>query len=149
MCMHGSRAPRCCRCVHGVNFLLRECDNGLRQHFSTAHVREGWLDNETNREAARRFVMALTEAIAIFYRRPETAIDVVERWYGLSRERAEIFYARGRWIPKKPYPYVEGLERTAEIFDLHEIRNTRLEDYYDESFVRELDESGFIDALYE
>lgn len=93
--------------------------------------------------------MALSEGIALFHQDRELAIGVMERWYGFTRERAEIFYARGQWIPKKPYPCREGLRRTAEVYDSLAMRNARLEDYYDASIVAELDDEGFLDGLYE
>jgi hypothetical protein len=35
-----------------------------------------------------------------------------------------------------------------EIYNTHEMRKHKPEDFYDDSFVRELDQSGFIDSLY-
>lgn len=34
------------------------------------------------------------------------------------------------------------------LFDYHEMRRQKPEDFYDETLMRELDKSGFIDALY-
>jgi len=114
---------------------------------NSARVARGWLDDEANREKARRFVRALAEAIAIFHDERETALDVMEKWYGFDRAYAEDIYSRGAWIPRKPYPCVEGLERTAELYDSNAMRNTRLEDFYDDRFVREMDESGYFETL--
>jgi hypothetical protein len=64
-------------------------------------------------------------------------------------ELLEFFYAEAAKLPSKPYPPYEGLKRVMEVYDSHEMRKYRLEDFYDDSYVRELDESGFIDSLYE
>ncbi len=36
-----------------------------------------------------------------------------------------------------------------ELYDSNEMRQYQAEDFYDDSILRELDESGFIDGLYE
>lgn len=117
---------------------------------NSARVRRGWLNDETNRETARRFVMALVEGIAIMHQQPEIAMQVLEDWYGFEdRELAQAFYSRGAWIPRKPYPCHEGLQRTAELYDSNAMRQLRPEAFFTDNFVRELDQSGFIDALYD
>ena len=40
---------------------------------NSAMVAPGWLDDATNREAARRFLMAAVEALAMFHNEPEVA----------------------------------------------------------------------------
>ena len=109
-----------------------------------------WFEDGTHREAARRFLKATAEAIALFHERPELVMQVLDQWYGIKdREYAENLYARGAWIPRKPYPCYEGFKKTAELYDSNEMRRYRVEDFYDDSLIRELDESGFIDTLYE
>ena len=51
-------------------------------------------------------------------------------------------------MPHNPNPSVEGIKKTMEIYDSLEMRQHKPQDFYDDSFVRELDESGFIDSLY-
>ena len=51
-------------------------------------------------------------------------------------------------MPRKPYPALAGIKKTMEIYDSHEMRRHKPEDFYDDSFVHELDQSGFIDSLY-
>jgi len=36
-----------------------------------------------------------------------------------------------------------------EIYNTHEMRRYKPEDFYNDSFVRELDKGGFIDSLYD
>lgn len=63
-------------------------------------------------------------------------------------QRQEAFYAPMENLPRKPYPAVAGIKKTMEVFDAHEMRQHKAEDFYDDSFMRELDRSGFIDNLY-
>lgn len=112
-------------------------------------VDRAWLQDSTNWEAARRFMRATAEGIAIFHQDRELALDVLDRWYDIEdREFAETVYARGAWIPREPYPCYDGIKRTMELYDSNEMRKHVPEDFYDDRFMREIVESGFIDALY-
>ena len=108
-----------------------------------------WLAVDSNREKARRFVQATVEGLALFHNDKALALDVMSRWYGIDDPRIlETIYSRGVWMPKKPYPCYEGTENTLEMYDSLEMRKYSPDDFYDDSFVRELDESGFIDNFY-
>ena len=107
-----------------------------------------WLEDQTHREAARRFLMATAEAVALYYQRPELALDVMMRWYGMNRQLAEDRYKRADYIPRKPYPCINGVKKAMEFYDSEEMRRYQPEDFYDDSLMRELDESGFLDRLY-
>jgi len=102
-----------------------------------------------NREAARRFVKSTVEAIALFKKDPNVAYDSMKKWWNLTdTEKLRTIYADAAELPRKPYPSVAGLKKTMEIYDSHEMRQHKPEDFYDDSFLRELDQSGFIDGLY-
>ena len=73
----------------------------------------------------------------------------MSKWHGIKdREVAEIIYDGGKEMSRKPYPCVEGIKKTMELFDSNEMRRYNSEDFYDNSLMREIDESGFIDSLY-
>jgi hypothetical protein len=67
---------------------------------------------------------------------------------GTDRGMAEVVYAGGAAMPRKPYPCVEGIKKTMELFDSNEMRKYKPEDFYHDTLLREIDASGFIDALY-
>lgn len=116
---------------------------------NSARVRREWLQDGTNREAARRFLMALAEGIALFHQNRELTLRILDDWYGIQDPAlADKVYARGAWIPREPYPCHEGIRRTMELYDSNEMRRYTPEHFYDDSIVRELVESGFIDKLY-
>lgn len=113
-------------------------------------VRPGWLDDPIHREAARRFLSATAEAIALFHQQPQLALQVLEEWYGVTDpERARILYERGAWIPRKPFPCYDGIKNGMALYDSNEMRSYQPSDFYDDSMMREIDASGFIDALYQ
>lgn len=107
-----------------------------------------WLKN--NPEAARRFIKSAVEAIALLKNNKQAAFRSLGKWYQMhDPELLEHFYSAVERMPRKPYPPVEGLKKVMEIYDSHEMRKYTLTHFYDDSFVRELDESGYIDSLYQ
>jgi len=112
-------------------------------------VAQGWLSTETHREAARRFLKATIEGLALFHQDRELALRVMAKWNGITDvDIAAHAYARGQWMLKKPYPCYEGIDNTFEMYDSNEMRKFKPTDFYDDSLIRELDESGFIDSFY-
>lgn len=115
---------------------------------NTAMIEPGWLEQGNNREAARRFLQAVLEGLAIFHDQPELAIEIAQRWYGfpdpdMARER----YQRADYVRREPFPCYQGIENTMRIHDSHAMRQYQPEDFYDDSLMQELKESGFIDSL--
>jgi len=116
---------------------------------NSVFVNSEWLEDPGNREAARRFLQATIEAIALFHRDRELVLEILAKWHGITdRAYAEKVYEGGQWIPRKPYPCYEGIKKAMERYDSNEMRRYAPEDFYDDSLIRELDESGFIDSLY-
>ena len=116
---------------------------------NSVFVRPEWLEEPRNREAARRLLKALAEAIALFHQDRELVLEILAKWHGITDHAyAETVYEGGQWIPRKPYPCYEGIKKAMERYDSNEMRKNAPEDFYDDSLIRELDESGFIDSLY-
>ena len=116
---------------------------------NSINVEPDWLDDPTHREVTRRFLRAVAEATALYHQQPDLAVEAIERWYSTDDEEfAQTIYARGAWLPRKPYPCYEGYVKTMELYDSNEMRRYKPTDFYDDSLIREIDESGFIDALY-
>ena len=116
---------------------------------NSVRVKSGWLEDPINRESARRFLQAMIEGIALFHQDRALVLDVLDKWHGITDQAyAEIVYEGGKWIPPKPYPCYEGIEKSMERYDWKETHNYSPEDFYDDSLMRELDDSGFIDSLY-
>jgi NitT/TauT family transport system substrate-binding protein len=106
-----------------------------------------WLVN--NRETARRLIKSLVETIALMKKDKNTVFRIMTKDYNIKDpEVLAKFYGPMANLPRKPYPAVEGIKRQMEVFDSHEMRQHKPEDFYDDRFVRELDQSGYIDSLY-
>jgi NitT/TauT family transport system substrate-binding protein len=114
--------------------------NGVWASKSWAHA---------NEDTVMRFLKALVEAIALMKRDKTVAFSSIGQWYSISdRELQNIIYAGAADMPRKPYPAVDGIKRAMELYDSAAMRRFKAEDFYDDTFMRALDRSGFIDALY-
>lgn len=103
---------------------------------------------KTNPEAVRRFVKSTVEAIALVKRDKQAAFRAMAKWYNVTDpKQQEYFYREIANLPRKPYPSVDGIKKVMQVYDSHEMRKYKPEDFYDSSFMRELDESRFIDTL--
>jgi NitT/TauT family transport system substrate-binding protein len=114
---------------------------------SSLNVDRAWLRN--NREATRRFVKSAVEAVALMKTNRKVFDDAMAKWFNIrDKPTQDRMYRDVAGLPKKPYPSVEGIRNTIAVFDYREMKQHRPEDFYDNSFVAELDKSGVIDGLY-
>jgi len=114
--------------------------NGLWASKSWAHA---------HKETVMRYLKALTEAISLMKKDKTYAFRSMAKWYGFTNvEQQQVIYNGAVDMPRAPYPAVDGIKRTMELYDTGAMRRFKPEDFYDDSFMKELDESGFIDALY-
>jgi ABC-type nitrate/sulfonate/bicarbonate transport system substrate-binding protein len=115
---------------------------------SGVNADKSWLAQ--NRQAAARFVKSTIEAVALLKNNKPAALAAMAKWYGITDQvKQEAVYAQAAQLPSKPYPSVEGIRKMMEIYNYREMRQHAPEDFYDASFVAELDRSGYIDRLYE
>ena len=115
---------------------------------SGVNVSRAWLKD--NRDAARRFAKSTVEMIALVQRNKPAAFGAMAKLYGVTDpEKQEHFYREVSNLPRKPYPSVDGIKKVMEIYNTHEMHRYKPEDFYNDSFVRELDKGGFIDSLYD
>lgn len=131
----------------GYHVIVDLADYNLPMAGSSFLVDREWLQN--NRDAARRFVKSAVEAIAMLKTDKDSAFKAMGKWYQMNDpELMELFYDEAAKVPSKPYAPIEGLKKMMEIYDSHEMRKYTVEHFYDDSFVKELDDSGYIDSLY-
>ena len=114
----------------------------------------GWVVDrewyENNFQAARAFIKSGIEAIAIIKQDRAKAEQTMINWYGMDNAEARsLFYTELLKMEEKPYPPYEGIKMIMRLYDGVEMRKYTPEFFYDDTIVRELDESGFIDSLYE
>lgn len=112
-------------------------------------VAPGWLDDPVHREGARRFLKATVEAVALFRERKDLVLDVLARWNGVTdRAVANARYDDATFVPRVPAPCLDGMRATMELYDSPEMRKHAITDFYDDSLMREIEQSGFVDQTY-
>lgn len=105
-------------------------------------------------KAIRRFVRAQVEAVHRMKTDRETAIQVLAKNLKLDdREILEKGYEvaeSDRKVPRKQYPSLEGIQTILDWLAPKDpqARAAKPEDFVDLRFIRELDQSDFIDRLY-
>jgi NitT/TauT family transport system substrate-binding protein len=106
-------------------------------------------------DIVRRYVRAHVEAVHKMWTDKEATIRALGKYMGggLSREildKSRDNVMHETLYPKKQYPSLEGLKTVIE--DLAErdprAKTAKPEQFVDNTFIRELDQSGFIDGLY-
>ncbi len=106
-----------------------------------------WLKN--NREAARRMVKSSIDAYAFMKNNKEATLKAMEKWYGVKdRAQQENMYKTVEATPMRPYPSVSGIKQVMTLYTYRELKKSKPEDFYDASFITELDKSGYIDRVY-
>jgi ABC-type nitrate/sulfonate/bicarbonate transport system substrate-binding protein len=104
------------------------------------------------RETVRRFTRALVEGIFVYKTQREFSKRIIAKYMRINDADAveDSYQFFSPIVPAKPYPPLDGIKEV--LLELGEkdqkARNARPEDFAESSFVKELDDSGFIDNLY-
>lgn len=133
----------------GMNILADLPKLGLVYQHTAAATTKKYIREHP--DIVRRYVKSQVEAVHRIYTDKEAAIRALARFIGRTVERDVL---EKTWenmlsesvLPKKQYPSLEGLKTilAAEAKG----KSFKPEDFFDASFVRELDKSGFTDGLY-
>lgn len=114
---------------------------------SGVNVERTWL--ASHHDEAQRFLKAMIEAYARMKADKSVVRAALTKWYHVTDpKQQDAMYAHVVNAPEKPYPAVDGIKLVMELFTYRELRRHKAGDFYDASFVRELDQSGFIDGVY-
>ncbi len=122
------------------------------QHTGVATTRK--FINE-HRETVRRYVKSQVEAVHTIWTDEDASIKALAKYMGqeLGRsilERSWKELLTESMLSKKQYPSLEGLKTV--LGDIGErdprAKTAKPEQFVDFSFIKELDQSGFIDSLY-
>jgi NitT/TauT family transport system substrate-binding protein len=120
----------------------------IYQHTSAATTRKYVRERP---DIVRRYVKSQVEAVHRIYTDKEGSLRALARFIGRTVERGVL---EKTWenllsepvLPRKQYPSLEGI-KTILATELKG-KPGKPEDFVDSSFVRELDQSGYIDGLY-
>ena len=114
---------------------------------SSIMAEKSWL--AANRDTAARFVRASMESFALMKKDKAAFNAALAKWFNIKDPVTQNrMYEEIEEIPLKPYPTVDGIKATLELYDSPQMRRFRAEDFYDASIMTELDRSGFLDRVY-
>lgn len=106
------------------------------------------------REEVLKFMKALVEAIYVYKTENETALKILEKYTKIRDrkilERTRRYYAE-KIISQLPYPTREGLQAVVDdqaVINPAIASVVKVDSLIDNSFLAELEKSGFIQALY-
>jgi NitT/TauT family transport system substrate-binding protein len=133
----------------GMNTLADLPKLGLVYQHTAAATTKKYI--REHRDIVRRYVKSQIEAVHRIYTDKEAAIRALARFIGRTVERDVL---EKTWenllneavLPRKQYPSIEGLKTI--LASEPKAKSHNPEDYFDASFVRELDQSGYTDSLY-
>ena len=137
----------------GFNPLADVAELGLPfVHIGVATTRTFIRDNP---EIVRRYVKSHIEAIATMKTDREMAIKTLAKYLGQIKDRDVLIKsyeaaAPDKRISRKQYPYLAGLQMALDLLaeENPKAKGAKPEDFVDSRFIKELDDSGYIDNLY-
>jgi NitT/TauT family transport system substrate-binding protein len=105
-----------------------------------------------NRDTVQRFLKGFLHGVAYMKKNRETSVESLKRWMRMNDRDAleETYRIFVQMIPPKPYGTDEGWRNLLEVVRATNTKAKQLQakDMIDYSHLREIDQSGFIDALY-
>ena len=135
----------------GLNVIADLVDMGFHYDFGSIATTRSFINS--NRDAVRRFVRAYVEGVHYFKTHAAESKKIMARYLRENEptvlEETYAYYADK--TAATPYPTREGIEPVInQISGSAKGEKTKLtfDDVADQSFVRELDRSGFIQSLY-
>ncbi len=137
----------------GFNVLADVAALGLAyQHTGVATTRRFTREHP---DIVRAYVKSQVETVHRLKTDRETGIRVLAKYMGglKDREILEKTYdlaVADNMLSRKQYPTLDGIKTILDGFAEKDprARNAKPEDFADMRFIRELDQSGFIDSLY-
>ncbi|MBI4528552.1 MAG: ABC transporter substrate-binding protein [Deltaproteobacteria bacterium] len=107
---------------------------------------------KSSREIVRKYLMAYLEGIKVLKSDPSVSMKILSRYTRVtdmaSLEEAYRFYAAA--VPDRPYVDVPSVQKVIDFYKKGrpEMAKLKAEQVIDMSVLQEIDQSGFIDALY-
>jgi NitT/TauT family transport system substrate-binding protein len=134
----------------GLNLISSFQDAGIVWAYNSIDTTQEFARN--NRPAVLNCLRAFVEAIAYIHKNKEESLATLAHWMRLTDREAldETYDYLLKILPKKPYATDKGIQA---VIDALATRNPaakkwKPQDFYDMSYLKELDKSGFLDRVY-
>ncbi len=137
----------------GLNLLADVSTLGLAfQHTAPVTTRRFIRENP---DLVKRYLKSHVEAVHRIKTDRETGIRVITKYLGQAKDRDSMEKSYDRYVsedqlPRKQYPTLEGIRTVLNALADKDpkAKTVKAEDLVDMRFIRELDQSGFIQSLY-
>ena len=134
----------------GFNVLMNLMDFGVEALNSDVVTTRRFI--RESRDTVQRFIKGMIKGVSFFAANKKFSMDVIAR-YTKSTDMEKIEYGYdfvAKTFLKKPYTPIKGVQLALEeIGERNPVAKTaNPEQFIDMSMVKELDQSGYIDALY-
>jgi NitT/TauT family transport system substrate-binding protein len=134
----------------GFNLLTSFQDAGIKFAYGSIFITSEY--GRKNRSNVLNFIRGFSEAIAYLRTNKEETLNVLSKWTRNSdREALEDTYDFFlRLYPAKPYSVDEAVRAVIDVLGEKNavVKKFKPADFYDMQYLREVDQSGFIDKLY-
>jgi ABC-type nitrate/sulfonate/bicarbonate transport system substrate-binding protein len=134
----------------GFNLLTSFQDAGIKFAYGSIFITSDY--GRKNRTSVLNFLRGFSEAIAFLRKNKEETLSVLSKWTRNSdRESLEDTYDFFlRLYPAKPFSDDEAVRAVIEVLGEKNtaVKKFKPADFYDMQYLREIDQSGFIDKLY-
>lgn len=136
----------------GMNVLLDMSELGAEFQITGLASSQSFLAQK--RGSAMRFMRAFIEGIHYYKTRKKESMNIIAKYMRTSDMEAVAAtyeYFAHKIVPKKPYPSIKGTKALLDLLakDRPEAARVSPERFVNVTLLRELDESGFIDRLYQ
>jgi len=126
-------------------------DAGIVWAYNSIDTTQDFAQN--NRGVVLSFLRGFVESIAYIHKNKEESMATMGRWMRLDDREAlaESYEYVLKIVPKKPYASDKGIQAVLDALALRNpaAKNFKPQDFYDMSYLKELDKSGFLDRVFQ
>ena len=116
---------------------------------NSVRVERNWIMDPAHRDIAMRFLKGTVEGMAIYMNNREETLRVLAKYHGIKdRQVASGIYEEGLKMSRRMEPCVQGFKDMFVMGYPAALQQYKPTDFYDESFMQELERTGFIDMAY-
>ena len=116
---------------------------------NSVRVERNWIMDPKHRDIALRFLKGTVEGMAIYMNNREETLRVLAKYHGIKdRQVANGIYEEGLKMSRRMEPCVQGFKDMFVMGYPAALQQYKPTDFYDESFMKELETTGFIDTAY-
>ncbi|HEX9446202.1 MAG TPA: ABC transporter substrate-binding protein [Candidatus Binatia bacterium] len=135
----------------GFNTIASFQDAGIVWAYNSIDVTQEF--SASNPAAVSGFLKGFVEAIAYIHKNKEPSLETLARWMRLNDREAldETYTYLLKILPKKPYASDKGIQANLDAIAVRTpaAKKFKPQDFYDMSYLKELDASGFLNKVFE